>query len=133
MAGIAFSNSQTAMVHAIAHMLGGLYRVPHGLANSILLPHVVRFNACTCGDSYNMVACAMGIKVSDEEAGEAVADAITALSKKMGVPQRLRDVGVPEDGLSEAAEVAMGQAPMVVNPRSVDDPAEVVGVLKEAW
>jgi alcohol dehydrogenase class IV len=51
----------------------------------------------------------------------------------MGVPQRLRDVGVPEDGLAEAAEVAMGQAPMVVNPRSVDDPAEVVGVLKDAW
>ena len=48
MAGIAFTNSQTAMVHAIAHMLGGLYKVPRGLANSILLPHVVRFNECTC-------------------------------------------------------------------------------------
>lgn len=133
MAGIAFTNSQTAMVHAVAHMLGGLYRVPHGLANSILLPHVVRFNACTCPDSYNMVACAMGIKVSDEEAGEAVAEAIIALSKKMGVPQKLRDVGVPENGLMEAAEVALCQAPMVVNPRPVDSAEEVLSVLKAAW
>ncbi|PKN52117.1 MAG: NAD-dependent alcohol dehydrogenase [Deltaproteobacteria bacterium HGW-Deltaproteobacteria-13] len=133
MAGIAFTNSQTAMVHAIAHMLGGMYKVPHGLANSILLPHVVRFNACDCGDSYAMVAVAMGMKVSDEEAGEAVAGAITALSQKMGVPQRLRDAGVPEDGLAEASEVAMGQAPMVVNPRQVDDAQEVLSVLKQAW
>ena len=133
MAGIAFTNSQTAMVHAIAHMLGGMYKVPHGLANSILLPHVVRFNACACGDSYAMVAGAMGMKVSDEEAGEAVAEAITALSKKMGVPQKLREVGVPENGLAEASEVAMGQAPMVVNPRTVNDAEEVLSVLKEAW
>lgn len=133
MAGIAFTNSQTAMVHAVAHMLGGMYRVPHGLANSILLPHVVRFNACACPDSYNMVACAMGIKASDEEAGEAVAGAITALSKKMGVPQKLRDVGVPENNLDQAAEIALSQAPMVVNPRQVDDAQEVLSVLKAAW
>jgi aldehyde dehydrogenase (NAD+) len=133
MAGIAFANSQTAMVHAIAHMLGGLYKVPHGLANSILLPHVVRFDACICGDSYAMVASAMGMKASDEEAGEAVAGAISALSKKMGVPQRLRDAGVPESGLAEASEIAMTQAPMVVNPRPVSDATEVLGVLKDAW
>ena len=66
----------------------------------------------------------MGIKVSDEEAGEAVADAITALSKKMGVPQKLRDVGVPEDGLAEAPKSPWVRQPMVVNPRSVNDAEE---------
>lgn len=136
MAGIAFTNSQVAMVHAIAHMLGGMFKVPHGLANSILLPHVIRFNADVCGDRYSLITRAMGLdmkKITDENAGEALADAITAFTKKLGVPQKLREAGVPEKELAAAAEVAMGQAPMLVNPRTVNDASEVLGVLKNAW
>jgi alcohol dehydrogenase class IV len=75
----------------------------------------------------------MGMNVSDEEAGEAVAEAIAAFTKKMGVPQRLRDTGVPESGLTEASEVCMGQGPMVYNPKMVSDPEEVLVVFKQAW
>jgi Alcohol dehydrogenase, class IV len=135
-AGVAFTSSQVAMVHALAHSLGGLFKVPHGLANSILLPHVVRFNADACGDKYAMIANAMGLdmkEITDENAGEAVASALTAFTKKMGVPQKLREVGVSEGGLLQVAELAMGQAPMVVNPRPVSDATEALGVLKNAW
>jgi aldehyde dehydrogenase (NAD+) len=136
MAGIAFCNAQVALVHAMAHTVGGMFKVPHGLANSILMPHCVRFNADACGDRYVVVARAMGLdmnKINDDNAGEAVADAITAFTKKMGVPQRLRDAGVPENGLVEASEVCLGQGPMVYNPKFISDPAEVLGVFKNAW
>ncbi len=135
-AGVAFTSSQVAMVHALAHSLGGLFKVPHGLANSILLPHVVRFNADACGDKYAMIARAMGLdmkEITEENAGEAVASALTAFTKKMGVPQKLREVGVSEGGLVQVADLAMGQAPMVVNPRTVSDATEALGVLKNAW
>lgn len=134
MAGIAFNNAQVALVHAMAHTVGGMFKVPHGLANSILLPHVVRFNSDECADKYAVIARAMGLKIKNEaESGEAVAKAITDLTKKLGVPQRLRDAGVPEDGLAEACDVCMGQGPMVYNPKMISDPAEVLVVFKNAW
>jgi len=135
LAGIAFCNAQIAIVHAMAHTLGGMFKVPHGLANSILMPHCVRFNADVCGDRYAVVARAMGLDmkgINDENAGEAVANAITALTKKMGVPQRLRDAGVPESGLAEAAEVTMGMGGMIYNPK-ISDQEDVLGVFKQAW
>jgi alcohol dehydrogenase class IV len=136
MAGIAFNSGQVAIVHAMAHTVGGMFKVPHGLANSILLPHGVRFNMDVCADRYAMIARAIGIdtkKMSDEEAGEALAQAITDLTKKMGVPQRLRDVGVPESGLVEASDVCLGQGPMAYNPKMVGGSEEVLEVFKKAW
>jgi aldehyde dehydrogenase (NAD+) len=135
-AGIAFTNAQVALVHAIAHMLGALFKVPHGLANSIILPHAVRYNMDVCGDRYVLVARTMGLdmkNINDENAGEAVASAITAFTKKMGVPQKLREVGVPENRLDEASEVTLTQGPMVFNPKVTSDPKEILGVLKNAW
>jgi alcohol dehydrogenase class IV len=136
LAGIAFGNAQVALVHAMAHTLGGLFGVPHGLANSILMPHVVRFNLDVCADRYTLVARAMGLKTegfSDEEIGASVADAISQFTRGIGVPQKLREAGVPEDGLVKASEVTLTQGPMVFNPKLVSDPAEILGVLKNAW
>jgi alcohol dehydrogenase class IV len=136
MAGIAFNNAQIALVHAMAHTVGGMFKVPHGLANSILLPHVVRFNADCCADRYAVIARAMGLEVqgsSDGEASEALARAITGFTTKMGVPQRLRDAGVPESGLNEAAYVTMGMGGMIYNPKTVSDPEEILGVFRQAW
>lgn len=135
-AGIAFTNAQVGLVHAIAHTLGGLFQVPHGLANSLMLPHVVRYNMDTCADKYVMIAQAMNIYakgMSDEEASEAVAEAITALTKRMGVPQRLRDVGVPEDGLVQLAEGTLSDGAIVYNPKPVFEAEEVLGIIKQAW
>ena len=86
-----------------------------------------------CGDRYALIARAMGMNVSDDEAGEAVANAITRLTKKMGVPQKLREVGVPEDGLAEASDVTLTMGGMVYNPKFISDAAEVLGVFKNAW
>ncbi|HNY64333.1 MAG TPA: iron-containing alcohol dehydrogenase [Deltaproteobacteria bacterium] len=136
MAGIAFNNAQIALVHAMAHTVGGMFKVPHGLANSILLPHVVRFNADCCADRYALIARAMGLEVrglSDEEASEALAQAITGFTTKMGVPQRLRDAGVPEDALAEAADVTMSMGGIVYNPKVISDPEEILGVFRQAW
>ncbi len=133
MAGIAFGNAQIALVHAMAHTIGGLFKVPHGLANSILLPHVVRFNADACADRYALVARAMGLNVSEEEAGEAVASGITKFTKKMGVPQKLREVGVPEGGLVEASDVTLTMGGTGINPKPISEAEEVLGVFKNAW
>ena len=136
LAGIAFSNAQVGMVHALAHTVGGKYGVPHGIANAILLPHCIMYNLGECPDRYAMVAEAMGARkagMSDMEAGEAAANAIWKLTKKMGLPQRLRDVGVPEDGLEECAEAALYDGCIVYNPKTIIDSQETLEVYKKAW
>lgn len=135
-AGIAFSNAQVGIVHALAHTVGGKYGVPHGIANAILLPHCIMYNLDECPDRYAMVAEAMGARkagMSDMEAGEAAANAIWKLTKKMGLPQRLRDVGVPEDGLEECAEAALYDGSIVYNPKTIIDSQETLGIYKKAW
>jgi alcohol dehydrogenase class IV len=136
MAGIAFGNAQIGLVHAMAHTVGGLFKVPHGLANSVLLPHVMMYNLDECPDRYAVVAQGMGIDISgmkDEEAGEAAANAVWELTKKMGVPQKLREAGVPEEGLEEASEMALYDGSVVYNPKPVFESEEVLAVYKEAW
>ena len=136
MAGIAFGNAQVGLVHALAHAAGGLFKVPHGLANSIFLPHVMRYNMDECADRYAMIAQAMGLDVKgmgDEEAGEAAASAILDLTQQMGVPQKLNDVGVPEDGLQDLADLALSDGSIVYNPKPVFDTEEILGVLKKAF
>ncbi len=136
MAGIAFSNAQVGLVHAMAHCVGALYKVPHGMANSILLPHVMRFNLEDCSDRYALVAKAMGVfekGMSDEEASDAAIEAILGFTAKMGVPQKLSEVGVPEDGLMAAAELALYDGSMVYNPRMVMEAEEVLEVYKKAF
>ena len=135
-AGIAISNAPTGMVHSMAHTVGAKYGVPHGIANAILLPYCIMYNLDECPDRYAMVAEAMGAKkegMSDTEAGEAAANAIWELTKKIGLPQRLRDVGVPEDGLEECADASLYDASMVYNPKTITEAQEVLGVYKKAW
>jgi alcohol dehydrogenase class IV len=136
MAGIAFSNAQVGLVHAMAHCVGALFKVPHGMANSILLPYVMQFNLEDCSDRYALVARAMGVYekgMSDEDASNAAIEAVWEFTRKMGVPQKLSEVGVAEAGLAEAAELAMYDGSMVYNPRIVMEAEEVLGVYKKAF
>jgi aldehyde dehydrogenase (NAD+) len=136
MAGVAFGNAQVGLVHAIAHSIGALFGVPHGLANGILLPHVMLFNLEDCADRYALIARAMDLDargLDDFEAGRKAAEAVWELTKKIGLTQKLRDAGVPEEGLSEAAELSMSDASIIYNPRMVLDAEEVLAVLKQAW
>ena len=136
LAGISVSNGQPGMIHALAHTVGAKYGIPHGIAIAILLPHGIMYNLDECPDRYAMVAEAMGVRkagMSDMDAGEAAANAIWKLTKKMGLPQRLRDVGVPEDGLKECAEASLYEGDIVYNPKTIIDSQETLGVYKKAW
>ena len=121
---------------ATAHHVGGLYDVPHGEANAILLPHTMRFNLDACAGRQALIAQAMGIDTSgmtDEEAGLAAADGVARLCRSLGLPARLRDVGVPEDGLELIAAATLHDRGLATNPKPVHDAGPIMSVLRDAW
>jgi alcohol dehydrogenase class IV len=135
-AGAAFSNAQVGLVHALAHTVGAKFKVHHGLANSILLPPCLQYNADACGDVYLNILSAMGVKiegVSPNEAGYILADRIADFTRGLGLPQKLREVGVSEEGLNECSEMALSDGAIVYNPKVICDPAEVLKVYQQAW
>jgi alcohol dehydrogenase len=136
MAGAAFSNAQLGMVHALAHTVGAKFKVHHGLANSILLPPCLKYNADACGDVYLDVLSTLGVnikRIRPEEAGSAVAEKIIEFTKKLGLPQRLREVGVPEEGLKECSELALSDGAIVYNPKFISESTEVLKIYQQAW
>lgn len=95
---------------------------------------MVRFNLDVCADRYVLVARAMGLKTDGlSDQAVAVADAISQFTQRIGVPQKLREAGVPEEELVKASEVTLTQGPMVFNPKWVSDPEEILGIFKNAW
>ena len=112
--------------HSMSHPCGGQFGVPHGVANAINLPHVVRFNAATGGqtaDGYRDVSEVLGIESggSDEEVGDRLASHIAGLVDSLGLPTRLSLVGVPEDGIPALVDGAMGDGCTLLNPREPTD------------
>ena len=102
----------------------------------MLMPHVIRFNAEECAECYRPVAQAMGVDVSgmsDAQAAGAAADSIAALAAKLGLASKLSQVGVPEDGLGELAEMAMCDGSIVYNARAVMESDEVLAVYRAAF
>ena len=102
LAGMAFNNASLGHVHAMAHQLGGFYDLPHGVCNAILLPHVQRFNMIAKMSRFVDIAKAMGEKVdhlSEREAAKKALEAIRALSKDVGIPSGLKELGVKEEDL----------------------------------
>ncbi|HIM36596.1 MAG TPA: iron-containing alcohol dehydrogenase, partial [Dehalococcoidia bacterium] len=121
---------------AIAHHVGGLYDVPHGEANAILLPHTMRFNLDASEDRQELIAEAMGVKTSHmtaEEAGLAAADAVARLCRELDMPETLRDVGVPEDGLEFIAAATLHDRGLATNPKPVSDAGPIMTVLRSAF
>jgi aldehyde dehydrogenase (NAD+) len=136
MAGWAFTIAQVGLGHAMAHTVGILYNVPHGAACGIVLPAVMRFNVDFAADKLAMVAQAMGVNTAgmdDKTAALAAAAAIEKLMKESGHPMRLRDVGVPEDGLDVAAFHAICDTAALFNSRPVSDPGEVAALYKQLY
>jgi alcohol dehydrogenase class IV len=133
--GTAFDNAQVGLVHAIAHSVGGRHGVHHGLANAIALPHVIRFNAVDVAGIYADAARAIGVtaEASDEAAAEALAAAVADLCRRVAVPLRYRDAGVPQDDLPAIADLAVTDGAIVYNPRFAMDPELVLEVLRAAW
>jgi alcohol dehydrogenase class IV len=125
-AGMCFVNAMTGAVHALAHTLGALYGIPHGLANAIMLPHVMAFNLEERPERYMMVADAMGIPVDGLdplEAGRRAVQAVKDLQREVGLTQTLKDFGVPGDreALQPLVELASGDGQISYNPRYVEE------------
>ena len=121
---------------ATCHHVGGLYDVPHGEANAILLPHTMRYNLDACADRQRMIAEAIGVAnstMTDEEAGLAAADAVDELCRELELPRTLREVGVPENGLEYIATATLKDRSLSTNPKPVVDAGPIMEVLHAAY
>jgi alcohol dehydrogenase class IV len=117
--------SALGAVHSMSHPAGAQFGVAHGVANSINLPHVIRFNVeggPEIADRYRDIASLLGAESggSDTEVGESLASWVTALTTEMGLPQRLSEVGVPESGIPDLVEGAMGDGCSLTNARELE-------------
>ena len=128
MAGIAFTHSMVGCIHSMAHATGGLYRVPHGVANAIFLPFGMEYNFEEIKEKLARLSLVMGedaAGLSEEDAARLSIAAVRKLTNKLNelgaLPIRLRDVGVPEDGLTAIAEGALNDGTSFYNPREMDE------------
>jgi len=136
MAGMAFSNAQVGLAHAIAHVVGARHGLHHGTLNALLMPHVIRYNNEVASGSHALIAEAMGVNVRgmpQEAAGLEAAEAICRLNQELDLPIRLRDLGIPEVDLDACAEMAIADGAIVYNAKPVNDPIEVLQVMRAAW
>ena len=119
-AGMGFSNVGLGIVHSMAHSLGAVYDTPHGVANAILLPAVMEYNADATGDKYKYIAKAMGVEgtedMSQEEYRKAAVDAVRQLSIDVGIPQDLKEI-VKEEDIQFLSESAAADACAPGNPK----------------
>ena len=135
MAGWAFGNAMVGLVHAMAHSIGAVIHVPHGVANGILLPYCMEYNLPDAADYYADIAQAMnaGEKgFSEEQAAQAAVEAVFAFTKKIGHPQKLSEFGVKEEHIIKAAELSMSDGSILNNVRFVPDSAEVLEIYRKA-
>src|SRR5512133_3723697 len=134
LAGMAFNNASLGYVHAMAHQLGGFYNLPHGVCNAILLPSVCEFNAIAAAERLGDVAVALGERIDGLAPIDAAAKAIAAirkLSKSIGIPAGLKELGVKEADLPTMAENAKKDACQLTNPRTATL-QQVVEIFKAA-
>jgi alcohol dehydrogenase class IV len=134
MAGWAFSVAGVGLVHGMSHALGARHRVPHGTANGILLPHVMRFNATVAGAKLAEVARALGVQESAEQPQLAAlgASAVTGLLTRIGHQTRLAEVNVNASDLLACAALALTDGATGTNPRPLRSAEEIVSVYREA-
>ena len=122
-AGMGFSNVGLGIVHSMAHQLGAVYDTPHGIANAILLPTVMRFNGEVCADRFREILCHIGRPdarhLNDQDVINTFVWMIEELSKSVGVTQRVRDTGCKEEDIEMLAEKAMEDPCKPGNPREV--------------
>jgi alcohol dehydrogenase len=134
LAGMAFNNASLGYVHAMAHQLGGFYNLPHGVCNAILLPEVCEFNKIACPQRYADIAVALGENIGSLSAINAADVAIAAirkLSKDVGIPANLAELGVKECDFEVMGINAKKDACQLTNPR-LASLQQVMGIFKAA-
>lgn len=134
LAGMAFNNASLGYVHAMAHQLGGMYDLPHGVCNALLLPYVQEYNAQVSADRLRDVAKAMGVDVSEMNPEQGAAAAITAiktLAKNINIPANLTELGAKEEDIPTLAENALKDACGFTNPKQATH-EEICQIFKNA-
>jgi alcohol dehydrogenase len=134
LAGMAFNNASLGYVHAMAHQLGGLYNLPHGVCNAILLPSVCEFNVIANPRRFADIAVAIGENIDGLNVVDAAAKGIAAirrLAADVGIPSGLTALNVKEADLAMMAGNAQNDACMLTNPRKANT-AEVIAMFKAA-
>lgn len=137
LAGMAFSNVSLGIVHSMAHKIGGVFHVPHGCANAILLPSVIEFNSKVCEERYAKIASVLGLDGNDEkQLTKSLVNLIRDLNKKLNIPATFKEYGVDEkellDNLSFMSKNAVKDACTLTNPRKVT-PEEIEKIYKASF
>ncbi len=133
-AGMAFSNVGLGIVHSMAHPLGARYDIAHGVANALLLPFVMEFNMSACKKKFGDIARAMGVDIkgkTEGEAAKAAVDAVRKLSKAIGIPQTLSEIGIKEEQLPQLAADALIDPCTGGNPKDVTV-EDILAIYKKA-
>ncbi|PFP24896.1 alcohol dehydrogenase [Bacillus sp. AFS073361] len=135
MAGVAFSQSRLGNVHAISHTFGGVFNIPHGIANAALLPFVMKFNLPACADKYKDIAIALGKDVRglsiQEAAGKAI-ESVIEMNQAMKIPLNIKELGVSLEYLSKLVEDSMRSGNVLINPR-LTRPADIKQIIENAY
>ena len=134
-AGMGFSNVGLGVVHGMAHPLGAFYDTPHGIANAVLLPYVMEYNAEYTGEKFKYIAAAMGVDttgMSQAEYRAAAVNAVKQLSKDVGIPEKLHEIGVKEEDLQALSESAFADVCTGGNPRPCTVES-ILGIYKTAF
>ena len=134
-AGMGFSNVGLGVVHGMAHPLGAFYDTPHGIANAVLLPYVMEYNAEYTGEKFKYIAEAMGVDttgMSQAEYRAAAVNAVKQLSKDVGIPEKLHEIGVKEEDLQALSESAFADVCTGGNPRPCTVES-ILGIYKTAF
>ena len=134
-AGMGFSNVGLGVVHGMAHPLGAFYDTPHGIANAVLLPYVMEYNAEYTGEKFKYIAEAMGVDttgMSQAEYRAAAVSAVKQLSKDVGIPEKLHEIGVKEEDLQALSESAFADVCTGGNPRPCTVES-ILGIYKTAF
>ncbi|WP_419781110.1 1-propanol dehydrogenase PduQ [Maridesulfovibrio sp.] len=137
MAGMAFNNSGLGITHSIAHSLGGIFHVPHGLANAVVLPHVIKFNSFDVGIRYHEIATMLKLPAATVEEGtRSLIDAVSELNESMGIPNNIGalkiDESVFKSSLNTIARNVLDDICTAGNPR-IPSRDDVKGLLLKAW
>ncbi|WP_413735926.1 lactaldehyde reductase [Sodalis sp. RH21] len=135
-AGMGFSNVGLGLVHGMAHPLGAFYNTPHGIANAVLLPYLMAYNAPATGEKFRHIAAAMGLADSASQpldtVRQQVVEALRRLNRDIGIPEKLRDIGLRQEDIPALTQAAYADVCTGGNPRQTNE-AEIQQLYQEIY
>ena len=134
-AGMGFSNVGLGIVHSMAHSLGAYYDTPHGLANAILLPYVLKFNGKVCPELFKNMAGALNLEIdglADNEIVDKFVMEIRRIAENIGIPKTLKEIGIKKEDLEKLANQAINDVCTTGNPRETTK-EDILNIYKEAY